>query len=444
MSAFKPSNNLLTDTILFEAIAKIRQESDYRREVESYVLEQNGLASVRQLSEDKKRLFTRIVDAIIAEGPDEIDPSMFVAEGYGMKREDHSPVNPGSYNTDAQPAAKLHNALGRHLAKNVKEGVMGDIMRHKVPDGQTRAAVARVPRAMLDVGRQAVRGAGSMVKNLATKAGKAGYEATKDAITTIGGGVAGAVRGKPVGPRRLGEGYHKMHEDDLQELSPELLRRAAAAQGRKRYQKDKRGNLPSYKAGDAMTDRMDKFEQGAKDAERRDELHAMTPRMRELYRKQGGRIPAGTDMRKPAVKEDYEPLLPEDNIFEEMIMESEAKAHQALQRMVSTDPKDNPVRARPGGGRFRKGERAAGTHYDRVFTRADLNDDPKNPYSRKGDEAVDTRIRRMVTRIDSRHGPKSAADAIRKVDENPNSMHFLIPNDVRKKYGAPRHQDVKR
>lgn len=309
MSAFKPSNNLLTDTILFEAIAKIRQESDYRREVESYVLEQNGLASVRQLSEDKKRLFTRIVDAIIAEGPDEIDPSMFVAEGYGMKREDHSPVNPGSYNRHAQPAAELHNALGRHLAKNVKEGVMGDLKRtmtNKVPVGQTRRALRQVPGAMagamVDVGREAVRGAGSMVKNLATKAGKAGYEATKNAITTIGGGVAGAVRGKPVGPRRLGEGYHKMHEDDLQELSPELLRRAAAAQGRRRYQKDKRGNLPSYKAGDAMTDRMDKFEQGAKDAERRDELHDMTPRMRELYRKQGGRIPAGTDMRKPAPK----------------------------------------------------------------------------------------------------------------------------------------------
>lgn len=366
MSAFKPSNNLLTDTILFEAIAKIRQESDYRREVESYVLEQNGLASVRQLSEDKKRLFTRIVDAIIAEGVDEIDPSMYVMnEAYGkaireatpderrsaayvrnaarmaaktrhdtggekegenispeLKRnqrildrmkdqnkihdtfmkagkareqvrdiqrattkprtqqdEDHSPVDPESYNEKAQSAANLHNALGRHLAKNVKEKDVEEGLsrfmgqRHDVSTaGKFMGAIGKGTR---EVGRDVAAATLRAAKNLGT----AGLRVATPYVKKLG-----------------------LREDDLQELSPELLRRAATAQGRKRYQKDKRGNLPSYKAGDAMTARMDKFEQGAKDAERRDELHDMTPRMRELYRKQGGRIPAGTDMRKPAPK----------------------------------------------------------------------------------------------------------------------------------------------
>lgn len=279
MSAFKPSNNLLTDTILFEAIAKIRQESDYRREVESYVLEQNGLASVRQLSEDKKRLFTRIVDAIIAEGVDEIDPSMFVAEGYGMKREDHSPVNPGSYKKDAQPAAKLHNALGRHLAKNVKEKDVEEGLSRFMGQRHDVSTAGKFMGAIGKGAREAGRDVAAATLRAGKKLGTAGLRAATPLVKKMG-----------------------LREDDLQELSPELLRRAATAQGRKRYQKDKRGNLPSYKAGDAMTARMDKFEQGAKDAERRDELHDMTPRMRELYRKQGGRIPAGTDMRKPAPK----------------------------------------------------------------------------------------------------------------------------------------------
>jgi hypothetical protein len=633
MSAFKPNNNLLTDTILFEAIAQIREQSDYRRQVEAYVLEQNGLASVRQLSEDKKRLFVRIVDAIINEGVDEIDPSMYVMnEAYGkalhevsdkkrgaayveragreaammnpdtkavkpgmgdaysrslqkkqrtldtmkdqgeihqtfqkagevrnqvgaiqrettkprtQQDEDHSPINPGSYKKDAQPAAKLHNALGRHLANNVKEkdveeglsrymgqrhdvSTAGNLMR-AIAKG-TREAGRDVAAATLRAGKKlgtaGLRAATPLVKKMGLREEDLG-EMKKPSKDTYRGAVDRALdpddervtrsasdyakRGakehgkkfgkelkkqhdpkgftrpwdtrkedveesvdeslygtiqkvkKAFGPNRsivagqraitqgqkaddaaakfksaanikrsaggdkirgqakrdfdkhtknstrywnvhnnagmkFGtrkeeiieailemEGLHSIDQlsesgldkleaiveqvlidegydlqeistqkaqqvyqktgaalkkaqadgdtktarkrekgnfmsykrvtgapigkrpfgedtDNLQEISPELLRRAATKQGIRRYQKDKRGNLPSYKAGDAMTTRMDKFEQGAKDAERRDELHDMTPRMRELYRQQGGRIPAGTDMKKPAPK----------------------------------------------------------------------------------------------------------------------------------------------
>lgn len=70
MTTWDTNNRLTQDTEMFDAIGKIRATSDKRREVEARVLAENNLASVRQLSEDKKKKFCAIVDALIAEQAD--------------------------------------------------------------------------------------------------------------------------------------------------------------------------------------------------------------------------------------------------------------------------------------------------------------------------------------------------------------------------------------
>lgn len=72
---WKPTNRMTDDTVMHDAIGKIREASDKRREVEAHVLAENNLASVRQLSEDKKKKFCAIVDALLAE--QEIDVQLF-------------------------------------------------------------------------------------------------------------------------------------------------------------------------------------------------------------------------------------------------------------------------------------------------------------------------------------------------------------------------------
>lgn len=68
--SWKPTNRMIDDTVLFDAIGKIRESSDKRREIEARVLAENNLASVRQLSHDKMQQFCAIVDAILAEQAD--------------------------------------------------------------------------------------------------------------------------------------------------------------------------------------------------------------------------------------------------------------------------------------------------------------------------------------------------------------------------------------
>lgn len=75
-NSWKPTNNMTDDTVLFDAIGKIRESSDKRREIEARVLAENNLASVRQLSHDKVQKFCAIVDAILAEEAD-VDIRLF-------------------------------------------------------------------------------------------------------------------------------------------------------------------------------------------------------------------------------------------------------------------------------------------------------------------------------------------------------------------------------
>lgn len=139
--------------------------------------------------------------------------------------------------------------------------------------------------------------------------------------------------------------------------------------------------------------------------------------------------------------EEDEDLDEEEDLEEESLLESEAKAHEAFRRFVSMNPKDNPVRARPGGGRYRKGTKPAGDKWTHEFTKGDLKDDPKNPFSRKGEEAADHKVRRFANRIASRYGEHSARTAVQKAAKHPDTVPSYIPKDVMKKYGSQKNEE---
>ena len=57
---------VIYDTSLFEAIGQIKKDSEVRRVVKEEILSEMGVASVQQLSLEKRRLLEAKVDAIIA------------------------------------------------------------------------------------------------------------------------------------------------------------------------------------------------------------------------------------------------------------------------------------------------------------------------------------------------------------------------------------------
>jgi hypothetical protein len=118
------------DTVMHDAIGKIREASDKRREVEARVLAENNLASVRQLSEDKKKKFCAIVDALLAEQADvnvqlfpENDSDLIAAAGqiktttWGTITESSEDLQELSKDTLKSYRGKAHKDIGRRIIK---------------------------------------------------------------------------------------------------------------------------------------------------------------------------------------------------------------------------------------------------------------------------------------------------------------------------------------
>jgi len=139
---WKPTNNLTDDTVLFDAIGKIRESSDKRREIEARVLAENNLASVRQLSHDKVQKFCAIVDAILAEEAEvntqlfpEDDQNLVAAAGQ-MKTTAWGTITEAWTKADHNPE-KNTTFLGAPKKNPNKGGYKGGAKPEKTKDGYT-------------------------------------------------------------------------------------------------------------------------------------------------------------------------------------------------------------------------------------------------------------------------------------------------------------------
>ena len=169
MTTWDSNNKLTRDTELFEAIGKIRNESDKRREVEARVLAENNLASVRQLSEDKKKQFCAIVDAILAETADVntqlfSDPTELTEAAAKVKmtpwtKQDHNPEknstftgapktnpNKGGYAGGAKAEKTKHGYTAMRRIKEEEEGNLQEISKDLALRAHAKAAEVGSPR----------------------------------------------------------------------------------------------------------------------------------------------------------------------------------------------------------------------------------------------------------------------------------------------------------
>jgi hypothetical protein len=146
-------NRLTQDTVLFDAIGKIREQSDKRREIEARVLAENNLASVRQLSEDKKKKFCAIVDSILAEEKD-VNTQLFTENGELSQAAAKVPVS--LWNLSEAWTKADHNPeknttfLGAPKTNPNKGGYKGGAKPEKTKGGYT--AMKRIKEDGIDEG----------------------------------------------------------------------------------------------------------------------------------------------------------------------------------------------------------------------------------------------------------------------------------------------------
>lgn len=192
--SWKPTNRMIDDTILFDAIGKIRESSDKRREIEARVLAENNLASVRQLSEDKKKQFCAIVDAILAEQAD-VDTQLFADNQHLAEAASKIKVTPWT-KQDNNPE-KNSTFMGAPKTNPNKGGYAGGAKAEKTKNGYT--AMKRIKEEEEGLGegliKKVVRAvAGREIANDRTR--KTGISAYSSQNKAFAPGTSEADRGK--------------------------------------------------------------------------------------------------------------------------------------------------------------------------------------------------------------------------------------------------------
>lgn len=152
MTTWDSNNKLIRDTELFEAIGKIRSESDKRRDAEARVLAENNLASVRQLSEDKKKQFCAIVDAILAEQAD-VNTQLFMDDQHLAEAASKIKVTPWT-KQDNNPE-KNSTFTGAPKTNPNKGGYAGGTKAEKTKHGYT--AMRRIKEDTLEEAKKTVK-----------------------------------------------------------------------------------------------------------------------------------------------------------------------------------------------------------------------------------------------------------------------------------------------
>jgi len=185
---------MIDDTILFDAIGKIRESSDKRREIEARVLAENNLASVRQLSEDKKKQFCAIVDAILAEQAD-VDTQLFADNQHLAEAASKIKVTPWT-KQDNNPE-KNSTFMGAPKTNPNKGGYAGGAKAEKTKNGYT--AMKRIKEEEEGLGegliKKVVRAvAGREIANDRTR--KTGISAYSSQNKAFAPGTSEADRGK--------------------------------------------------------------------------------------------------------------------------------------------------------------------------------------------------------------------------------------------------------